>query len=1701
MAAQPSFDPDIYLQSKASPAFDPDGYLASKSAPQQSAFDPDKYVAEKTQERVRSLLSDQKFDKTAAANYAIETGDKETAFQARQALKNQSWGEWSGRMGETLAEPQTYGNALAGTAKFAGGLVAAPLHGVAQIGATVGAPIARAVGADNLANTLENEQQTQGAESTLAGQRVEEGLKGTYRAVRNFAQDHPILAGVANPALALAPQRQPTTEADERARFDEEIQAAKNTQQLAQSKPLETGAVAGAAKLATGQDRLADVYSPEALQAQGARPVSPLLTESMSAAGDPTNLAIPLAGEIPGVKTLAGGIVQGVGKVLQAPEAIMAQIPKVGRIGRMAEGGAAAYEAFHNPALAAKAAGVYGLGKVLGWAGRALDEQGAAFRSGIPSALDETAQSAASAGQSAINANAQRFIGNTANNAVAASLGFAPLNYVLSGGDPRQFAQSEVNVGALGATFGMAGERGRTEDIAAYRLARYGSQPFSENPLYQQHQAVMQTFAPEDQAAINTLRGALYGGTGTDVLVLDGQSFAKQAGAIGGDARGQFVADPNGSTVYLNADAIAGTPAERAANAQGTAGHEAGHAIVDFLKNAGREGDAQAMFTSMAQGMPTDALQTLAETYRQKLADSTPGYKNAAPDQKAAIEAKIATDNPPEKILEENLAEITRQILTGRSIASFALPKPLSERLTDAASRFMEDRGWMPRVDDGASLGFKAQMVREAARRMNDVLYETGKTAQAAIDQGPTTTQQLMEARAQLEKLPQITPNMPMAQARAVQRQRDAAQKQIDEVQGMLGQQPQGVAPASQQSTPSSSLNLYRIAAILRRQGLSQDEAKQWAGQARGATDEEAVVDALRQRANQKYPTINPTQPQAPNERPVSTPPPNEPLPTGGGGVQPGVGGNTATVEPVSVPAKDVGGTGTPETPVVHTPDDLDTIAAKAREDFLADKALAKAGKNKGQHTAANQKAADKSAFDAAAEAHAATVPANYQGMRQRVDAFGKKAVSGQLDPSRPFDSWLIDRARKSGMLTDAGLETMLRLQDAIGSTVTYDYGHAPVAEAGEQPTGESRAAQQAEHTVKKRLAGESPMQTEPKTSIPLSIAFNSGSNSFTVFGASPEKLLNNFNHITDALTHLKIASPYRDINDPQLVADIKAVIRNHQNGWQGDGSRPAIGTAEYPNVANPDWANSPERTQIPPDRFNFVNMMLGDEGAKAGTPQAKAKAHLANENRRLVNEAGETNELRQQINDAIPWVDKSGNPASWSEINLEDPLNENISPALASNVREASQSDESIRQHGKVGDLGRFFAEGRTPDRAKTAAGFMPTEDTGRPEDGSTPGERLAREAEAAGLTISLGALKGLIQQDKGAMDRVRQRILEATGKPARFMPTDTTADDMAIQSSWLQNEAKSAGYASLSDFLQNEPDRFAQMAAQWREFHPRDQQGMLLQNDRVRAINNALYGDTKSDAARPLAGARDALGNAASYVGANAGAGGSKAERAALAKWAEDNALAFRNLPAQADLNSPTKRGGMEHDVWPDAENQRWIKSTRGMGESMGVIPTVTKDGGWALTKATPLQYLQSRQLQNQVFGDDVRLHGIWNDGRNVNVITSQPHIAGQKPTQPQIDKAMETRGFTRMDDATYYRKGDNVAVFDLHPENAFIHKGALLPIDAIVLHPSEELLDALKDSQLSILNRKPAPTRARTFMEAAQMRMREREMAGAH
>ena len=150
---------------------------------------------------------------------------------------------------------------------------------------------------------------------------------------------------------------------------------------------------------------------------------------------------------------------------------------------------------------------------------------------------------------------------------------------------------------------------------------------------------------------------------------------------------------------------------------------------------------------------------------------------------------------------------------------------------------------------------------------------------------------------------------------------------------------------------------------------------------------------------------------------------------------------------------------------------------------------------------------------------------------------------------------------------------------------------------------------------------------------------------------------------------------------------------------------------------------------------------------------------------------------------------------------------------------------------------------------------------------------------------------------------------------------------DDMKAQAPWIDAQMKAKGFSGISDESQKAQGERVKLAAQWRIFNRRDEQGNYLQNTDADAMNTVIYGD-KTDGEKTqdgdwIAGTKNALGNAAAFTRGNArgrtpsdikgvkGRGLSKEvlERArkdqgeadALAKWAEQNGMLIHVIPAE--------------------------------------------------------------------------------------------------------------------------------------------------------------------------------------------------------
>lgn len=116
-----------------------------------------------------------------------------------------------------------------------------------------------------------------------------------------------------------------------------------------------------------------------------------------------------------------------------------------------------------------------------------------------------------------------------------------------------------------------------------------------------------------------------------------------------------------------------------------------------------------------------------------------------------------------------------------------------------------------------------------------------------------------------------------------------------------------------------------------------------------------------------------------------------------------------------------------------------------------------------------------------------------------------------------------------------------------------------------------------------------------------------------------------------------------------------------------------------------------------------------------------------------------------------------------------------------------------------------------------------------------------------------------------------------------------------------------------------------------------------------------------------------------------------------------------------------------------------------------------------------ASPLQYLNRLMLQNEIFGDDIRLLGIHRSCGALRMVTIQPDISGEPPTMPEISEFLgDEFGFRPLSIAPmgYYKSSSyllgNLGLFDVHPANLVkVASGKLVPIDVIMVEFSE--LDA--------------------------------------
>lgn len=115
-----------------------------------------------------------------------------------------------------------------------------------------------------------------------------------------------------------------------------------------------------------------------------------------------------------------------------------------------------------------------------------------------------------------------------------------------------------------------------------------------------------------------------------------------------------------------------------------------------------------------------------------------------------------------------------------------------------------------------------------------------------------------------------------------------------------------------------------------------------------------------------------------------------------------------------------------------------------------------------------------------------------------------------------------------------------------------------------------------------------------------------------------------------------------------------------------------------------------------------------------------------------------------------------------------------------------------------------------------------------------------------------------------------------------------------------------------------------------------------------------------------------------------------------------------------------------------------------------------------------ATPIDYLQRLAWHNELFGDDISLHGVLENSAGLRLVSSQPWIVSNPvrltPTQEEIDVFMADFGFTRSrcypDGFIYFNPSAGLVIGDAQPTNLLLDEtGIIRPIDLVIAAPDDE------------------------------------------
>lgn len=191
---------------------------------------------------------------------------------------------------------------------------------------------------------------------------------------------------------------------------------------------------------------------------------------------------------------------------------------------------------------------------------------------------------------------------------------------------------------------------------------------------------------------------------------------------------------------------------------------------------------------------------------------------------------------------------------------------------------------------------------------------------------------------------------------------------------------------------------------------------------------------------------------------------------------------------------------------------------------------------------------------------------------------------------------------------------------------------------------------------------------------------------------------------------------------------------------------------------------------------------------------------------------------------------------------------------------------------------------------------------------------------------------------------------------------------------------------------------------------------------------------------------------------------------QKSRLLQWADRLGLPLN----PTDLPEKLIRGGQEHELFHDQLTDRYIKVTRNgvfglsPGIELALVSSAQDARRFHLWEASPIEYLERIHLQNLLVPALNQLEGIIHQANGeLAIVTSQPRFDIIPVSTAEIDAWFAARGFEKITDSAYYRREDNLGVFDAHDKNLVRADDDLIPFDVIPCQPAGGFLTFIEET----------------------------------